>query len=95
MVVFANNRISDGKNPVKAKELAAINDPVKFAFAIAKMETQLKVTNKKTAPTPEKTVRGTGGVSGTVSNKLNELKAKAQASGDYTDYFAFKRSMKK
>jgi hypothetical protein len=36
-----------GKNPKKAKELASETDPVKFAFAVAKLETQLKVTNRK------------------------------------------------
>ena len=62
-----------GKNPKKAKELASISDPVKFAFAIAKLETQLKVTNRKAAPPPEKTVQGTGRVSGTVDSTLDRL----------------------
>ena len=33
-----------GKNEKKAKELAAISDPIKFAFEVAKLETQMKVT---------------------------------------------------
>jgi hypothetical protein len=41
-----------GKNPKKAAELAAIKDPVKFAFAVAKLEKELKVTNRKAAPPP-------------------------------------------
>jgi hypothetical protein len=36
-----------GKNSVKAKELSEIKDPVKFAFAVAKLEKDLKVTNRK------------------------------------------------
>ena len=41
-----------GKNPKKAKELAAIDDPVKFAFAVAKLESQLKISNRKAATKP-------------------------------------------
>jgi hypothetical protein len=48
MVVYAL-----GKNPKKAKELASITDPVKFAFAVAKLEAQLKVAPRKTPPPPE------------------------------------------
>ena len=43
-----------GKNPKKAKELGEITDPVKFAFAVAKLETQLTVTSRKQVPPPEK-----------------------------------------
>lgn len=81
-----------GKNPKKAKELASITDPVKYAFAVAKLETQLKVTNRKAAPPPEKTVRGTGSVSGTVDSQLERLRAEAEKSGDYSKVIAYKRS---
>lgn len=80
-----------GKNPKKAKELASISDPVKFAFAVAKLETQLKVTNRKAAPPPEKTVQGTGKVSGTVDSTLDRLRADAEKSGDYSKVMAYKR----
>lgn len=80
-----------GKNPKKAKELASISDPVKFAFAIAKLETQLKVTNRKAAPPPEKTVQGTGRVSGSVDSTLDRLRAEAEKSGDYSKVMAYKR----
>lgn len=80
-----------GKNPKKAKELATITDPVKFAFAVAKLETQLKVTNRKAAPPPEKTVRGTGPVSGSVDSTLERLRADAEKSGDYTKVLQYKR----
>lgn len=80
-----------GKNPKKVKELATITDPVKFAFAVAKLETQLKVTNRKAAPPPEKTVRGTGPVSGSVDSTLERLRAEAEKSGDYTKVLQYKR----
>ena len=80
-----------GKNPKKAKELASITDPVKYAFAVAKLETQLKVTQRK-APPPEKTVQsGTGRVSGTVDSTLERLRADAEKSGDYSKVIAYKR----
>jgi hypothetical protein len=82
-----------GKNPKKAKELAEIKDPVRFAFAVAKLETQLKVT-KKTAPPPEKTppsggARSTGGS----DEVLDNLRAKAERTGDYTQVLAYKRQL--
>lgn len=84
-----------GKNPKKAAELAAISDHVKFAFAIAKLETQLKVQNRKSAPPPEKTVSGTGKVSGSVDSNLERLRAEAEKSGDMTKVNAYRREQKR
>lgn len=81
-----------GKNQAKAKELSAIKDPVKFAFAIAKLETQLKVTNKKTPPPPEKVVTGTGRVSGSSDVTLERLREEAARTGDMSKVVAYKRS---
>ena len=83
-----------GKNPSKAKELASIQDPVKFAFAVAKLETQLKVQNRKAATPPEKTVRGTGPVSGAVESTLERLRADAERTGDFSKVMAYKRQQK-
>lgn len=79
-----------GKNPQKAKELASINDPVKYAFALAKLEAQLKVTPKK-APPPERTIKGSGPVSGSVDSTLEKLRAEAEKTGDYTKVAQYKR----
>ncbi|SFQ82509.1 hypothetical protein SAMN03159489_05973 [Pseudomonas sp. NFPP07] len=83
-----------GKNPKKAAELAAINDHVKFAFAIAKLETQLKVQSRKPAPPPEKTVTGTGKVSGSVDSTLERLRAEAEKTGDMTKVNAYRRQQR-
>jgi hypothetical protein len=83
-----------GKNPKKAKELASIDDPVKFAFAIAKLETQLKVTGKKMPPPPEKTVGGTAPIRGAVDSTLERLRADAERSGDYSKVYAYKKQKK-
>jgi len=82
-----------GKNQKKAKELAEITDPVKFAFAIAKLETQLKV-NKRTAPPPEKTVGGTAPIRGAVDSNLDRLRMEAERTGDYSKVFAYKKQKK-
>lgn len=73
-----------GKNPDQRKKLSAISDPVKFSFAVAKLEAQLKVTNRKAAPPPEKIVNGTGRVSGAIDSTLERLRADAEKTGDYT-----------
>lgn len=80
-----------GKNPKKAKELADIKDPVKFAFAIAKLETTLKVTNKRSAPPPENVVRGTGRTSGTVDSTLERLRDEAARTGNMTKVMQYKQ----
>ncbi len=81
-----------GKNPKKAKEISTITDPVKFAFAVAKLETQLKVTQRKAATAPERIVQGTGNKSGTVDPTLERLRAEAAKSGDFTKVIQYKRS---
>lgn len=83
-----------GKNPTKAKELAAIKDPIKFAFAAAKLEAQLKVTSRKPAAAPEKPVSGTGRVSGAVDSTLEKLRAEAEKTGNYSKVIAYKRGKK-
>ena len=81
-----------GKNPAKAKELASIKDPVKYAFAVAKLETQLKISQRK-APAPEGTVsKGSGSVSGSVDSTLERLRAEAAKTGDYTKVVRYKAS---
>jgi len=87
-----------GKNPKKAKELADVSDPVKFAFAVAKLEKELKVTNRRAAPAPERIVSGTGRSSGAVDSTLERLREEASRTGNMTkviQYRAQKRSASK
>lgn len=83
-----------GKNPAKAKELSSITDPVKFAFAVAKLEAQLKVTPRKAPPPPERAVRGTAPVSGTVDSTLERLREEAARTGDMSKVMAYRRQQK-
>ena len=79
-----------GKNPAKAKELAEIKDPVKFAFAVAKLEKDLKVTNRRQAPAPERIITGTGRSSGAVDSTLERLREDAARTGNMTKVIAYK-----
>lgn len=84
-----------GKNPKKLEELAKETDPVSFAFKVAKLESQLKVQNKK-APAPEKRVSGkSGGLSGSEDKTLMRLRKEAERTGDYTKVTQYKRSKKR
>ena len=83
-----------GKNPKKAKELSDIKDPVKFAFAVAKLEKELKVTNRRAAPAPERIVSGTGRSSGAVDSTLERLREEAARTGNMTKVIQY-RSQKR
>lgn len=83
-----------GKNPSKAKELASIKDPAKFAYAAGKLEAQLKVQSKKPTAAPEKSISGTGRVSGAVDSTLERLRAEAEKTGNYSKVIAYKNKRK-
>lgn len=84
-----------GKNPKKAKELAAISDPVKFAFAVAKMEAQLKVNPAKRPPAPERAITGSSApISGTVDSTLERLRAEAEKTGDMTKVIRYRNQLR-
>lgn len=83
-----------GKNPAKAKELAAIDDPVEFAWRAARLEASMKVVRGK-APPPEKRVSGgVPGVAGALDDTLERLRAEAAKTGDFSKVMAYKRQMK-
>ena len=83
-----------GKNPKKLKELASISDPVKFAFAVAELEAQLKVTPRKQAPAPDRVVRSSAPVTGSVDSQLERLREEAARTGDMSKVIAYKRQIK-
>ncbi len=84
-----------GKNPSELKRLAAIKDPIKFAFAVAKLETKLKTEPRKGVPLPEATVKGASGVTGAMDKKLKELEEKADRTGDRTELVRYKAELKR
>lgn len=84
-----------GKNPAKAKQLASIEDPVKFAFAVAKLESQLKVTPKKSVPPPERVVRSNVAGGGAVDNQLERLRDEARKTGNADKLHQYRMNQRK
>lgn len=83
-----------GKYPEELKKLASIANPVKFAFAVAKLERDVKVTPRKDKPAPESVVGG-GSASKAGSNaQLERLRAEAEKTGDYSKVVAFKAAQR-
>mgnify|MGYP001506696023 CR=1 FL=1 len=84
-----------GKNPEKAKTLAAIQDPIQFAFAAAKIDAQLKVQTRKPQTNPERKPSGSAPLSGVVDSKLEALEKEADRTGDRSKVIAYKKSLNK
>jgi hypothetical protein len=78
-----------GQDPSRAQDLASETDILQFAAKIGSLEATLKMA-KKSAPQPEKPVRGTGPVSGSVDHHLERLRAEADRTGDYTKVIEYK-----
>ena len=85
-----------GKHPAKAKELAAIKDPVKFAFAVAKLETQMKTTSRPRAapPAPDTPIKSTAPSRSAVNATLERLDQEALHTGNRTKVVAYMRQMR-
>lgn len=84
-----------GRNRKSAEKLAAITKPTRFLRELSRLEdTKLKVQKGKTAPPPEKTISGTGKVSGSVDSTLERLRAEADKSGDMSKVLAYKRQQR-
>jgi hypothetical protein len=85
-----------GSYPNKLDEMSKIKDPVEFSFAIAKLETKLKKTVKRTPTTkPERTLTSSSGASvGSSQLHLDKLREKAAKTGDYSEVMAYKRKNK-
>jgi len=85
-----------GANPKKLDELAKIKNPVKFAFAVGKLEAVLgKIPHRKNKIPPEKRIVGNATLSGDVHSKeLDRLRDEAAKTGDTSKLFAYKRKMR-
>ena len=81
-----------GKNPARAKTLAAIADPVDFAYAVADVAGQVKVERKSPPPPTDTPVRGRTTGAALASQTLESLKEQGRRTGDYSAYFSAKRA---
>ena len=82
-----------GKSKGKIEELSKIKDPIKFAFALAELQSKLSV-ERKTAPAPEKVVKGSASGSA-IDSTLERLREEARKTGDMSKVMAYKRANKK
>lgn len=85
-----------GNSPKARKELAALTDPRLFAYRLAKIEGEIKVT-QKTPPPPETRLRGgvgSGSGGGSLAAQIAAAEKQAQQSGDYSKLFALRRQQK-
>jgi hypothetical protein len=89
MVVYAL-----GKNPKKAKELASITDPVKFAFAVAKLEAPVESRTPQNPAPPRRRNPQHRTISGTVDSNLDRLRSEAERTGDYSKVYRYKQQLK-
>lgn len=84
-----------GKNPKKTKELSEINDPVKFAIAVADLEKKLTVTQRKPGTKPERILSGSGPVMNAGDKELTRLRTEAEKTGNYTKVREYRDKQKK
>ena len=81
-----------GKSPAKAADLAKITDPVDFIAEIARLEGKTTVTTqRKSAPPPEQTARGSAPLSRTVDKEEKRLEAEAQKTGNRTELIRYRK----
>ena len=83
-----------GKNEKKVDELLAETNPIKFAVKISKLESKLKVTQRKAKTKTEKVLTGGSSGGGSVDSTLEKLREEAQRTGDYTKVTKYKRKLK-
>jgi hypothetical protein len=82
-----------GKSEAKRAELAKIQDPIKLAAAVARMEGAVKVTTRK-APAPDRPLNGSGKMPGGADKELEKLEKKAAATGDRTALIAYRKRIR-
>lgn len=82
-----------GKNPKVMERLASKKDLISFAFELAKLENNLKVTGTA-KPKPEKRIKGAKGAALTSDKKLAQLEAEAERTGDMTKLIRYKKELR-
>lgn len=80
-----------GQHPGKLAEIASIQDPLKQAVAVAKLEGTLKVAPRRKAPEPEKIAGGNARVTQGTDQTLAALEKKADKTGDRTELIRYRK----
>jgi len=79
-----------GKHPAKLAAISQITNPIKLAAEIARMEGKITMAKRQAAPAVERVAAGSASI-GSGDKRLAALKAKAEKTGDYSEYLAAKR----
>lgn len=82
-----------GKHPAKLAELSKINDPIKMAAAVAKLEGTIKMAPRRKAPEPEQIASGSASMAG-ADKTLERLEKEADRTGDRSNLVAYKRKLR-
>jgi hypothetical protein len=82
-----------GRSDARMNELAKIQDPIKLAAAVARMEGGIKVVKKRKAPAPDRPASGSGKLPGGIDKQLEKLEAEAERTGDRTAIVAHKKRL--
>lgn len=82
------------KSGAKMTELAKIQDPIKMAAAVARMEGAVKVVKKRKAPAIDRPQQGSARppIKGDKAKQLEKLEAAAEKTGDRTEVVRFKKA---
>jgi hypothetical protein len=83
-----------GRSDVRLAELAKIQDPIKFAAAVARMEGGIKVTKRRKAAQPDRPAKGSARLPGTPDKQLDKLEAEAERTGNRSAVIQYKKKMK-
>jgi hypothetical protein len=81
------------KSPAKQAEIAKIEDPIKLAAAVARMEGAVKVTKGRKAPEPDRPLTGSGRMPSGPDKELEKLEKEAERTGDRTKIIAHKKRL--
>lgn len=79
------------RNPAKLAELAAIKNPVKYAFALADVVSQLKEVPKKSPPPAERVVKGGAGAATAIDSTEARLEKEADETGNRTKLIQYRK----
>ena len=83
-----------GTNDKALQNLAPITDPIQFALDAKELQNKMKQTTRQ-APSPETKISGNATISAKGSDKkLEELRAKAEKTGNYSEVIAYRRKLK-
>lgn len=80
-----------GKNPTRLASLAGIEDPLKLAKEIGKLEATMKVTKRARPPQPDRAVRGSAISASTTDKREKQLEDEADRTGDRTKLIQYRR----